>query len=192
MVAKTTVGGRRADVIVVGGGLAGLSAAAIASGAGRTVVLIEKAGDLGGRAATQVREGVRFNLGPHALYCHGHAFRLLRRLGVPFSGKVPSPGRALFLGDRGGFDLLSLRSIATTRLLTAREKWRLVRFLARLGTIDARALDRVRLQDWVAKTAGEGGLAALIRSLVRVSTYVEDPGHLSAGAAGTQLQVARA
>ncbi len=68
------------DLVVVGGGLAGLSSAALVAQEGRSVVIFEQAGDVGGRAATQVREGVSFNLGAHALYILGHAFKLLREL----------------------------------------------------------------------------------------------------------------
>src|SRR5690348_10873067 len=42
------------DVVIVGGGLAGLSAAAYLARGGVAVTLFEKAAHLGGRAATQV------------------------------------------------------------------------------------------------------------------------------------------
>ena len=76
------------DLVVVGGGLAGLSAAALVAQAGRSVAVFEQADEVGGRAATQVRQGISFNLGPHALYFLGHAFKLLRELGVSFTGSI--------------------------------------------------------------------------------------------------------
>ena len=82
------------DLVVVGGGLAGLSAAALVAQTGRSVTVYEQASDVGGRAATQVRQSISFNLGPHALYCRGQAFRLMRDLGVPFAGNVPNPGKS--------------------------------------------------------------------------------------------------
>jgi phytoene dehydrogenase-like protein len=88
------------DLIVVGGGLAGLTAAALVARAGRSVVVLEQAGQLGGRAATHVHQGAHFNLGAHALYCRGRAFRLFTDLRVPFTGRFPNPGRSLlFAGD---------------------------------------------------------------------------------------------
>jgi phytoene dehydrogenase-like protein len=48
------------DVVVVGGGLAGLSAACYLARAGATVTLFEKAAHLGGRATTQNQEGYCF------------------------------------------------------------------------------------------------------------------------------------
>ena len=88
-------------MIVVGGGLAGFSAAALVARAGRSVIVVEQAGHLGGRAATHVRDEIHWNLGPHALYCAGHAFRLFKDLGVPFTGRFPNPGRGLLVsGER--------------------------------------------------------------------------------------------
>jgi protoporphyrinogen oxidase len=119
----------RADVTVVGGGLAGLTAAAVVARAGRSVLVLEQASDLGGRAVTQVRDGVHWNLGAHAIYCRGHAFRLLRELGVPFTGRYPSPGRALVVRADGSYRLpAGFGTLLGSMMLSAREKWRLVRF----------------------------------------------------------------
>jgi phytoene dehydrogenase-like protein len=63
-----------ADVVVVGGGLAGLVAATTAARAGRRVVLLE-GHDLGGRAQVDRRNGFAFNRGPRALYRDGAARR---------------------------------------------------------------------------------------------------------------------
>ena len=59
--------------IVIGGGLAGLTAANALAGAHRRVVLYEQSARLGGRAATQQDRGFLLNFGPHALYRGGRA-----------------------------------------------------------------------------------------------------------------------
>ncbi|NOT60403.1 MAG: FAD-dependent oxidoreductase, partial [Acidobacteria bacterium] len=56
------------NVIIIGGGLAGLTAAVTLARANRRVTLLEKAAQLGGRAMTSHESGFAFNLGPHALY----------------------------------------------------------------------------------------------------------------------------
>src|SRR5262247_542066 len=123
-----------ADLIVVGGGLAGLIAAALVARAGRSVIVLERAAALGGRAVTQIEGGIHFNLGPHALYRRGHAFRVLRELGVRFTGGVPRPGRAMALAGASLAPLpLGPLSLAASRLLTLREKWRFARLLGRLA-----------------------------------------------------------
>ncbi len=77
------------DVVVVGGGLAGLTAAVYLGRAGHRVTVIEKATALGGRAVTQEKGGFSMNLGAHALYCDGAARRVLDALGVAAPGKPP-------------------------------------------------------------------------------------------------------
>src|SRR3954463_11462676 len=77
------------DVAVVGGGLAGLAAAATAARAGRSVVLFEQASGPGGRARTRTEHGFSFNIGPHALYRKMEGLRVLRELGVEPSGTQP-------------------------------------------------------------------------------------------------------
>jgi len=86
------------DLVVIGGGLAGLAAAALAARQGRRVRLFEKAGELGGRASTQLKEGFAFNVGPHALYRGGAAMRVLAQLGVTPQG---APGSRRSMRHRG-------------------------------------------------------------------------------------------
>src|SRR5262245_54132659 len=88
-------------IVIVGGGLAGLAAAATAARSGAAVTVFEKAAGPGGRAATQVRDDVALNQGPHALYRGGAGMAVLRELGVEPRGGVPnaSGGHAV-LGGR--------------------------------------------------------------------------------------------
>ncbi|MFC0274971.1 FAD-dependent oxidoreductase [Metabacillus herbersteinensis] len=60
------------EVAVVGGGVAGLTAAIYAAKAGKQTIVIEKQDRLGGRAISNKKKGAYFNLGGHALY-HGDA-----------------------------------------------------------------------------------------------------------------------
>ena len=84
------------DVVVVGSGLAGLTAAATAARAGATVTLVEgPAPD--GRARTDERDGFLLNRGPHAVYDRGPGRAVLDRLGLTLDGvdprrSVSSPG----------------------------------------------------------------------------------------------------
>ena len=56
-------------VAIIGGGLAGLTAAVWLARADVPVTVFEKARHLGGRALTEQRGGFYFNLGPHAIRC---------------------------------------------------------------------------------------------------------------------------
>jgi phytoene dehydrogenase-like protein len=179
------------DLAVVGGGLAGLSAAALVARTGRSVVIFEQAGDVGGRAVTQVRQGISFNLGPHALYFLGHAFKLLGELGVSFTGRVPSPGKSCLLTEDGLTPLPhGLASLLRSRLFSLRDKTRLIRFLATLGGLKTFDSNGISLSEWVRSTFGAGNAASFLLALFRVTTYADDADQISAGAALAQLKLA--
>jgi len=72
-----------ADLVVVGGGLAGLSAALVAADAGRKVVLLEGKPRLGGLTTSFQRDGMWVDTGQHVfLRCCDHYRAFIRRLGV--------------------------------------------------------------------------------------------------------------
>jgi phytoene dehydrogenase-like protein len=179
------------DLIVVGGGLAGMMTAAAVARTGRKVAVLERSGRPGGRAMTRVERGIHFNLGPHALYCRGPAFRLLQELDIPFTGGFPDARHGLLTDGSRSYTLpRGIGSALASRLLTIREKTRFFRLFATLPRLDARTYDRMPLQDWIREAAGEGNLARLLRTLCRVSTYIDEPNRLSAGAAIDQLRLA--
>src|SRR5579884_2716399 len=84
------------DVAIVGGGLAGLTAACYLAQGGVAVTLFEKAAKVGGRAATSYHDGYAFNRGIHALYCGGATEQVLQELGIQYSGKSPKTVYALY------------------------------------------------------------------------------------------------
>ena len=74
-----TVPGRTDRVVVVGAGLAGLSAALHLAGAGRAVTVVERADVPGGRAGTWSAGGYTFDTGPTVLTMPGPAGAGVRR-----------------------------------------------------------------------------------------------------------------
>jgi squalene-associated FAD-dependent desaturase len=73
------------DLVVVGGGVAGLAAATALADAGRRVLVLEARGVLGGRATAFVDRdtGEMVDNGQHVLFgCYHETFRLLRRVGA--------------------------------------------------------------------------------------------------------------
>jgi phytoene dehydrogenase-like protein len=70
------------DTIIVGGGIAGLTAAAYLAKAGQSVVLYEKQSKVGGLVQTFKRNNVYFDSGLRSIENSGIVFPMLRQLGI--------------------------------------------------------------------------------------------------------------
>jgi phytoene dehydrogenase-like protein len=86
-------------VVIVGAGLAGLTAALQLARAGVPVVALDGSGQPGGRARTTMRGGFHLNLGPHGLATTGPGTSVLESLGVELPGRSPALHRAKLLVD---------------------------------------------------------------------------------------------
>ncbi|MEW6270579.1 MAG: FAD-dependent oxidoreductase, partial [Thermodesulfobacteriota bacterium] len=156
---------------------------------GRRVRLFEKAGELGGRATTQAKDGFSFNLGPHALYRTSAAMRVLDLLGIRPEGSTPlgSGAWAVRGGTRhglpGGFF-----SLLTTSLLGVAGKMEVARLLARIQSIDVEPLQSVTVEEGVARLARREEVRELLAALFRLTSYGNAPRLQSAGASLEQLQ----
>ncbi|MEM8934119.1 MAG: FAD-dependent oxidoreductase [Acidobacteriota bacterium] len=180
-----------ASVTVVGGGLAGLTAAAELATAGRAVTVFEAADQLGGRATTREHGRFRFNLGPRALYARGAGRRILERLSVPYRGHPPALDRPLAWIDDTLAPLPSdFWSLVTCRWMSWRERLDAARFLAGLGRVDPRALCGQTAAEWLADCVRHPASRRLADALLRLATYSNQPESLDASVAARQLQLA--
>jgi phytoene dehydrogenase-like protein len=177
------------DVVVVGGGLAGLTAATLAARQGRRTRLFDKARELGGRAATQRKDGFAFNIGPHALYRGSAGMRILRELGIRPQGSPPAPsgGHAVRAGVKHAFPAGFL-SLLSTGLLSLGGKLEVARLLARIQTLDPAPLQSTTVDAWLGTLTHRREVHELLAALVRLTTYGNAPHQQSAGAALEQVQ----
>jgi phytoene dehydrogenase-like protein len=181
---------KRAETIcVVGGGLAGLTAASFAARSGASVELLESVSSPGGRARTRAEKGFLLNMGPHALYVAGPGGGVLRELGVRPDGASP-PQSGSLARHAGRYCALpaGIVSLLTTGLLGAAEKLEVGRLLAMLPRLDASAYDAQPLADAIVRLARHPRSRLLLEALVRLTSYSHDPARMSAGAALRQIQ----
>ncbi len=163
------------DVIVIGGGIAGLTAAAFAAKAGADTLLLEAAPEFGGRARTRIVSGFHFNRGAHALYRDGFLDTALRDLGVTVTGSRPPLADGFFVDGgvlhRAPFSAAGLASL-----------------FRRLhdGSIDT--APGTSLADALADLSPSTDIRAALTAMVRLTSLVHAPQAADARALLDQLR----
>jgi phytoene dehydrogenase-like protein len=178
------------DIAVIGGGLAGLTAAATASRGGATTLVLE-AHRPGGRARTTGRDGFLWNLGGHAWYRGGPGEAALASVGVTPAGAAPPLAR--YRGARdGALHRLPTgpASLLRTSLLGARSKAQLTGVLARLPRMSPATLAGTSTRAWLEGFDLRPDADGVVRALLRLGTYSADVDEFAADAALGQLQLA--
>ncbi len=149
------------QITVVGGGLAGLTAALACAEGGAQVQLLEAHEQLGGRARST--DGpYKANLGPHALYSDGAMWGWLNERGLLPNHVRPPLGGARFRFQGALHRTPPLGAIPAVLRLRGRQ-----------APVD------VDFRSWVASHTDER-IAAMLSSMAGVYTYHHDPGELSA------------
>jgi phytoene dehydrogenase-like protein len=157
-------------VIIVGGGMAGLSAACYLARAGLSVTLFEKSANLGGRAASQNHDGYLFNRGIHAIYTGGATSEVLQDLGITYSYGTPKETFLLHQGQIYPFPA-SMSSLLTHRLLSFGDKLELARLFSTLPRLNAKDLAHMSVQEWLERTIKRPQVRQLMTSTAHVFVY---------------------
>jgi phytoene dehydrogenase-like protein len=154
--------------VVLGGGIAGLTTAALLARGGADVIVRETAPVLGGRGRSTDHGGTAVNLGPHAMYLAGPGIGVLRDLGIDLSGGRPPASHARFLSGgqlrRPVRDELGGVIAGGARL--AGSLTRLTR--AALGEAPDAAMTG---SAWLDRVLGDHPARPLVSAIVRVGTY---------------------
>ncbi|KEO83972.1 FAD-dependent oxidoreductase [Tumebacillus flagellatus] len=160
----------RWDVTVIGGGLAGLTAAVFCAKQGLRTLVLEQSSRWGGRGVTDEREGCLFNLGPHALYSKGQGLQTLRELGLdPDAGDVVLGGRLVTTGGVYSLPVSALELLKTTAF-SVREKIELARVLTKISKAVPRVCRDLTLAEWVDKNARHENVRKFLHSLFRLGS----------------------
>ena len=173
----------RGRVAVLGGGLAGITAALDCADAGADVTLLEVRRRLGGAAYSVAREGLVMDNGQHVFLRGCSAYRaLLRRLGseqlvrVQERLEIPvvSPGRPTYVlrRDSARPPLHLARALAAYPHLTLGERIGAARAAIALSRIPASELrrDRATLGEWLARHGQAPRAIAALWDLIALPT----------------------
>src|SRR5918995_1784603 len=181
------------DVVIIGGGIAGLTTAALLARAGRAVMLFEQSShEIGGRARTSIFEEFYFNQGPHALYLSDLGAAILKEIGVTYNGQVAAGKGTTYLIKEGKKHQApgDYSSISTFESEGKSDEIERNQFFESLSKIDFSQLEKVTIQEWLDKNVHNKNLAEIIKTLLRLNTYANDPDTQSIGSALHQLYLA--
>jgi phytoene dehydrogenase-like protein len=176
------------DVVVVGGGLAGLTAAATAATHGASVLLLDGRA-FGGRAVTDQVGRFRLNRGAHALYRSGPARPVMAELGVAIAASPPGGGDAHGrIADRIGVLPWGADALARTDLIEANEKQDLMDLLADVAGIRREEVASLSAEAWLDALGLPATVRRYLETQIRLVTYVTDMASVSADLVVAQLQ----
>jgi len=179
------------DTVIVGAGLAGLTAAVHLARAGTDVLVIERNADPGGRARTRDVDGWLFNEGPHALYRDGIGRKTLLDLGIDPAGS-PAPLAGAQFGLDGTTTALPTGAISLVRTaaLSGAETIQFAKLMATITRITPADHASETVDEWLSPFRPR--VRAVVAALVRLSTYSTATDMMSADAAITQLALGNA
>jgi phytoene dehydrogenase-like protein len=178
------------SVVVVGAGLAGMTAALTASDHGAAVTVLEARAHAGGRARTlTVDGGFLLNQGAHALYRGGRAWDVLTGFGITPRGSSPAATNADGLRADGTLAALpgSPASLVRTRLVGPVAKFELARRLARPTRLAGTVEPGASLQEWIDGRSRNADVRSILALLARVATYCGDLDGMDAAAGVDQM-----
>jgi phytoene dehydrogenase-like protein len=169
-------------IIIVGGGIAGLSAAALLVRRGHHVLLFEKSRHLGGHARTREQEGFFFNLGAHAFYLGGPGEKILQELNIPVSGGRLRVDYGLALKGNEDHRLpFGAAALAETTLFSQAEKDELTQLYAALPQFDSAQLRGISWQAWLESNVRYPSVRQFLQARARLNTNTWAPDLIDAG-----------
>ncbi|WP_036720664.1 phytoene desaturase family protein [Paenibacillus harenae] len=177
------------DVAIVGGGIAGLTAALYLAKGGKKVVVLELQDQLGGRAITNKKNGVSFNLGSHALYA-GDAYHIFHELQLnqDIFRKVDEFHPYGIWKENIHYFPASTGFLMKSQLLSVSDKVKFGALLMKILRLDTASMPSVSLRTWMENNVRSPMIRHLLYVMARGGTYVQAPDLQVAGPLFRQMQ----
>ncbi|MFB7138094.1 FAD-dependent oxidoreductase [Gottfriedia sp. NPDC056225] len=178
------------DVVILGGGIAGLTAAIYLAQTGKKVLILEKGSKVGGRGISNQVGNAQLNLGAHALYTN--CIEILNEVGVKLSGKLPKLSGSFIFGDQyEQLKVIEAFNLFLGNHLKWKEKMEFIRFYRQIRKMDIDELNCISLEEYLNNNITSNRVKNLILAFIRLSTFTCNPELLSAGVAIGQLRSAK-
>jgi len=174
----------KSDIVIIGGGMAGLATGALLSKQGLRTTVLERGNQPGGRAYTYEDRGFTLNYGAHAMYRPDSGFLgdVLHRLGhgrLPFS--LPDATKSYWLlGDRLASLGAKPHQLLTTKLFPVPSRVRLASIMLALRNEKPDRLGDMTFGEWVDAHASDPGLRQFILALAVINSYTRPSSVISA------------
>ena len=170
-------------VVIVGGGLAGISVAGLLASKGHQVVLFEKMFKLGGRAIAQERDGFRLNYGAHAVYARDLSAmeKILSEIRVSVDFITPDTNKIRYIteSEEETEAPINLSGVLHTKLLPkAHDKIDFVRSIVSILSSSSNHENGLSLQDWLDKKNWTGATKRLLLHFAATNFFLTQPGEL--------------
>jgi phytoene dehydrogenase-like protein len=174
--------------VVVGGGLAGLAAAAYLARDGYRVTVLERADAPGGRARTRERNGVLHNFGPHAFYRGGAAEEVLAELGVTFTGSSPNGMGVSIRNGRTCVLPRDTRTMLSSRLFRLRDRAEVAARMLTLRSADPESMRGRTVARYLREEFAHDSSRDYVEAVIRLATYANAPDDIDIADAMLQLR----
>lgn len=157
----------KCDVVVVGAGAAGLSAAAILAKAGKKVVVMDRDKYLGGRGMAVPFEGYRLNLGGHLLEDSGSGItKIVSYVGGELRHGPTSQGMPVWTGE-------CWRAVQDLYRTDKSELKKVIKILCEIDWKELDEFDDVPLRTWLSKYTSSEGVIALFEYISAAEAMTE-------------------
>ncbi|WP_416149597.1 phytoene desaturase family protein [Salipaludibacillus sp. HK11] len=165
------------DVVVVGGGLAGLSSAAYLAHQGKKVVLLER-GKLGGRAMTIQLKGYQFNFGAHAIYARDTSYltKIEEELNLDIQWEDYTQLKAKYdMGEDTSVIPTNVGGLLQTKLLKGMDKFRFAYHMLFTTLGFEKGDPNLSIQEWIDLRKISPAVREMMLNLATSNFFSGDP-----------------